>query len=93
MSDTNTGHSKVVVNRCMSLDGFIANESCDSAGRKAMFSRARAVYSASTLVTIVVLALTGSPSAATAAQGSNHAALRSAIVAPSRLRGVLRGLD
>ena len=24
MSDTSTGHSKVVVNRCMSLDGFIA---------------------------------------------------------------------
>jgi D-alanyl-D-alanine carboxypeptidase len=44
--------------------------------RKPVFSRARALCAASALATIVVLALTGSPGAATAAQGSSDAALR-----------------
>jgi D-alanyl-D-alanine carboxypeptidase len=49
------------------------------ASRKARFNRARALCSASTLVAIVLLALMGAPSAATAAQGSKHTALRASV--------------
>jgi D-alanyl-D-alanine carboxypeptidase len=47
-------------------------------GSIVMLSRARVLCSASTLV-VIVLALTGGPSAATAAQGSDEAALRASL--------------